>query len=342
MKTRTLNIDLFKKTSLWMVFGLILILIAPSLFNISSKTLNYTDVTSIYQSPNFNSPFGTNHFGQNLLPQLILGCRNSLLIGLCATLLSVFIGVLLGTVSGFFGNDSLSIPKNKGLHVIVLLVLLAGVLIVSSRRLSFVHITAWVPNVIVAIALVFGLSKFLSHSILKLSVSERLIYLPLENLIVNFQAIFSALPKLVIIIALSSFMEATILNVVLIIGLTNWLQHSVLINGEVKKYKGTENAIWLWSSGMSKSRILFRHYLPNNIYPLKISIPLGVSSAIIIESSLSFLGLGLPSNVVSLGGLIRLGLANFDYWWLIVFPCIGLFVILLLVFNIVGNNTKGS
>ena len=80
------------------------------------------------------------------------------------------------------------------------------------------------------------------------------------------------------------------------------------------------------ASGISMTRQIFRHALPNVLAPALTAITLGAASAMLIESGLSFLGVGVPADVVTWGSLLNEGRQNFDAWWLVAFPGFAIFI----------------
>ncbi len=77
--------------------------------------------------------------------------------------------------------------------------------------------------------------------------------------------------------------------------------------------------------GLSEFRIMLRHALPNGISTALVALTFGVSAAILIESGLSFLGIGVPHDSVTWGSLLAAGRENFSAWWLVVFPGLAIF-----------------
>ena len=83
------------------------------------------------------------------------------------------------------------------------------------------------------------------------------------------------------------------------------------------------------------------HALPNGLAPVFVSIAFGVASAILVESSLSFLGIGVPEDIVTWGSLLSLGKEEFDAWWLVVFPGLAIFITIT-VYNLIGDGLRDA
>jgi peptide/nickel transport system permease protein len=88
--------------------------------------------------------------------------------------------------------------------------------------------------------------------------------------------------------------------------------------------------------GVGRVRIMLRHILPNALAPVLVPITFGIAAAILIESSLSFLGFGTPPPNPSWGTLVNAGRANLELWWLIVFPGAAIFLAVL-AYNLIGD-----
>jgi len=127
-----------------------------------------------------------------------------------------------------------------------------------------------------------------------------------------------------------------VLTLVLIIGFTSWTEIARLVRAEMLKVRVSEFMLSAEASGIKIIRQVFRHALPNVIIPAITAITLGVASAILTESALSFLGVGVPADVVTWGSLLNEGRQNFSAWWLVVFPGIAIFTTVAAI-NILGD-----
>jgi len=93
------------------------------------------------------------------------------------------------------------------------------------------------------------------------------------------------------------------------------------------------------SLGYNNWRIILKHALPNALAPALVSIAFGVAGAILTESSLSFLGIGVPVDVQTWGKMLSEGKANFSAWWLVVFPGLMIFISVV-CYNIIGEGLR--
>ena len=134
----------------------------------------------------------------------------------------------------------------------------------------------------------------------------------------------------------------TLTNIVLVIGLTSWMSVARIVRGEVLKTKGEEFITAARVSGASANRIVIRHVLPQAIPSIIVSATLGVAFAILTESSLSFLGLGIQPPLPSWGNMLS---SSQYYVWsaprLAVYPGI-LIVLTVLAYNTLGNALRDT
>ena len=130
-------------------------------------------------------------------------------------------------------------------------------------------------------------------------------------------------------------------NLMIIIGLTAWTGIARLTRAEFLRVSTMEYIQAAKSLGISEFRIIFKHALPNALAPALVAIAFGVASAILIESSLSFLGIGVPPSTVTWGSLLNLGREQFTAWWLLVFPGLAIFITVT-VYNLLGEGLRDA
>ncbi len=128
----------------------------------------------------------------------------------------------------------------------------------------------------------------------------------------------------------------------IVIGLTSWMEPARLIRGEFLSLKEREFVVAAHALGASDNRIMLRHILPNGLSPILVSATIGVGVAILIESGLSFLGLGVQPPTPSWGSLLSSGKDNIEIaWWLSAFP--GLAILLtVLGYNLLGEGIRDA
>jgi peptide/nickel transport system permease protein len=151
--------------------------------------------------------------------------------------------------------------------------------------------------------------------------------------------IMMCVPSLVLILALIAILEKpTIWHLMAVIGATSWTGIARLARGEFLKLKNMEYVAAARALGVRWPRVMFRHILPNALAPVMVPITFGIAAAILVESTLSFLGIGPPSKT-SWGALLNEGKENLQMWWLIVFPGFAIFLTVL-AYNLVGEGIQ--
>jgi peptide/nickel transport system permease protein len=148
------------------------------------------------------------------------------------------------------------------------------------------------------------------------------------------------IPTLVLILALVAFVEKpTIWKTMAIIGLTGWTGIARLARAEFLRLRSSEFVMAARAAGAGPVRIMLRHILPNALAPVLVPITFGIASAILLESSLSFLGFGPPPPSASWGSVLNDARANLQMWWLVVFPGAAIFLTVL-AYNLIGEGLQ--
>jgi len=148
-------------------------------------------------------------------------------------------------------------------------------------------------------------------------------------------------PAFFLILAVLAFLQPSILNIMLVIGITGWPTEARLVRGEFLRLNDQEFVLAAKGLGVSDARIIFRHILPNGLAPLLVSASFGIASAILIESSLSFLGFGISIPVPSWGGILNEARENFRYWWITIFPGLAIFSTVT-AYNLLGEGVRDA
>lgn len=148
-----------------------------------------------------------------------------------------------------------------------------------------------------------------------------------DSLIMRFVDIMLTIPGFLLILAVIAFIGPSIFNIMVVIGLTSWMGVARLVRAEFLSLKEREFVLAARSLGAGDVRIILRHILPNALTPVFVSFILGVAGAILLESSLSFLGLGVQAPTASWGNILSSGRQYLETaWWLIVFPGLAILV----------------
>jgi peptide/nickel transport system permease protein len=147
-------------------------------------------------------------------------------------------------------------------------------------------------------------------------------------------------PAFFLILAVIAVLEPSIWNIMAVIGLTSWMGVARLVRAEFLSLREREFVIAARALGASDLRLIMRHMLPNALAPVMVSATLGVAGAILTESALSFLGLGVQPPTPSWGNILTAGKDNIEIaWWLSVFPGLAI-LITVMSYNLLGEGIR--
>lgn len=261
-----------KKNKLAMGGGVIVItMFAISIFAplISPYNPNHIDIENILASPSWSHLLGTDELGRDVLSRMIWGSRISLKVGFVAVGISTFIGVVIGSLAGFYGK--------------------------------------WV-----------------------------------DQILMRFVDIMLCFPAFFLILAVITFLEPSIWNIMIVIGVTSWMGVARLTRAEFLSLNERDFVVAARSLGLGDLRIIFVHILPNAIAPVLVSAVLGIAGAILTESALSFLGIGVQPPIPSWGNILTAGKNSMEIaWWLSVYPGLAI-LITVLGYNILGEGVRDA
>src|SRR5690554_571409 len=211
---------------------------------------------------------GSDSLGRDVAAGIAHGARVTLLVGVVAALISLFIGGLIGCVAGYFGG--------------------------------------WIDDILVRIT-----------------------------------EVFQTIPSFLLVIVIVVIGNSTVPVIVLAIGLASWPVIARLVRAEFRALREAEFVLAARSQGFSNTRIIFQEMVPNVLPPVIVTMSVVIASAILIETGLSFLGLGDP-NVVSWGSMIGEGRDQLrTAWFLTALP--GVFIILTVMsLNLVGDGINDA
>jgi peptide/nickel transport system permease protein len=161
-----------------------------------------------------------------------------------------------------------------------------------------------------------------------------------DALVMRFCDLMLCFPSMFLILAVIAVLEPSIWNVMLVIGLTSWMGVARLVRAELMSLKGRDFALAAKVLGASDRRIIWRHLLPNAMGPVLVTATLGVAGAILTESSLSFLGLGVQPPTPTWGAILSDGKSYLERaWWLTLYPGLAI-LITVLSYNLLGEGLR--
>lgn len=216
---------------------------------------------------------GTDELGRDVFARMLQGSFVSLTIGFVAVGISVFIGIVMGGVAGYYGN----------------------------LKVGFLTVDAMVVGVI---------------------------------------EMMLCFPTFFILLTAIALLPPSIYTIMIIIGLTSWMGTALFVRAEFMSLRNQDFVVAAEALGLPERRIIFRHMVPNAIAPVLVSATIGVASAILTESALSFLGFGVPPPDATWGNILSDGKGFiFDAPWLFFIPGLAIFVVVL-AFNLVGEGMR--
>lgn len=161
----------------------------------------------------------------------------------------------------------------------------------------------------------------------------------LDDALMRLTEIFLSIPNLLLIILIQAILgKANIQTISLVIGITSWTSIAKVVRTEVRQIRNSEYVVAARCMGAGFFRILWKHLTPNFVSSIMFMVVMNIRSAIGAESTLSFMGIGLPLEIISWGSMLSLSekALSSGSWWIILTPGIFLVVSLLCVTNI-GN-----
>jgi peptide/nickel transport system permease protein len=163
-----------------------------------------------------------------------------------------------------------------------------------------------------------------------------------DNLIMRFTDIMLAIPSFFLLLTAAALFHPGLRTTMVVIGLTSWMTTARLVRGEFLRVKAQEFVTAARSIGAGRLRIMVRHLLPNTLAVIIVQATLWLSFAILLESALSFLGLGAQPPTPSWGGMLADGRVDMQKaWWETVFPGLAIFITVL-AFNLVGDGLRDA
>jgi peptide/nickel transport system permease protein len=149
-------------------------------------------------------------------------------------------------------------------------------------------------------------------------------------------------PRFFLLLAVLAFLKPSIWTIMAVIGVTGWMGVARLVRAEFLALKEREFVMWSQSTGASAFRIIWRHILPNAMAPVLVAMTLGIPAAILTESGLSFLGLGVQPPRATWGNILNEGKDAIELaWWLSVYPGMAILVTVL-SYNLLGEGIRDA
>lgn len=318
--------------------GLVLIicLLSSVILSIFGLDLDlHLSQTNISPSLSSGLLFGTDYLGRDVFALILNGAKYSMSISLFSAALGTLIGVILGTIGGFFGDNKLKLNRSTILVSLVFLPFIVHYLNLSTKLgnpdsliFSFFVIAS-------SILIGYLLINFLSL----VPILRKPLAVPIDFLNMKFIEILFAIPTYFVLLAMSGIFDPSIYSLIIIIGITSWPRTALLIRTEMLNIREMDFVHSLKLSGIPWYQILAKHAIPNAISPVIVNFVFFASGLLVVESTLSFIGIGLPGDIISWGKILAGFKHNSANWWTALFPGMIIFFTIL-SFHRVGRMIK--
>lgn len=257
---------------------------------------------------------GTDPVGYDVAASLLAGARSAVLISLPAALFANLLGGLLGMVAGFFSNSHFRV--SRGWVVAVCVTLGAAGLLLGHLWLHPGLGIAALGVCASAFGFLLGRSRW----------GKRPLPLPLDELVQALIALLDSVPLLVLVLTVAAIQRPSPLGLVVLLTATCWTTPARLLRAATLRVVPLPFIAAAESIGLSPGRILRKHIWPM-VWPVLLTrIPLSIALIIGLETTLSFLGIGMPPEAASWGRLLATSRLAPTAWWLIVCPGTALFL----------------
>ena len=286
---------------------------------------------------------GTDEVGRDVMSGMIHGTRIAMMVGVVSMSIASIIGIFMGAMAGYFGDEKL---KTSWINIILFIASLPIAFFYGFQVRSYAIGDGFQNSLfsalfqiligIVIFAAIITAVQYLAKFINKIFKIKGDTNVPIDILVSRSIEILISVPGLLLIMSIVAIAKPSIMLVMVIIGATSWTGIARFTRGELLRVRNLEYIEAAQSLGYSEWRTIFRHAIPNSLSPVLIAIAFGVAGAILTESFLSFLGIGVEAEVATWGKLLSLARKNFGAWWLALAPGFAIFITVT-VYNLMGE-----
>ncbi len=293
------------------------------------------------RSPQWRHWMGTDELGRDVAAGMVHGTRIAVSVGVIAMSIASVIGILMGALAGYFGDNRLKVSRIRLL--LSFLGLLAGIFYGFIARSFAISqgvqegkaVWQLALGILIVIASI-ALGNLLATPLRRVPILGKKVNIAADILVMRFIEVVNSIPGLLLILSIVAITKPSVFNIMVIIGFISWTGIARFIRAELLRVRNLEFIEAAQAMGFSEMRILFRHAIPNALTPVLIAIAFGVASAILTEAFLSFLGIGVSAEEVTWGALLNLARTKFQAWWLAIFPGFAIFITVT-IFNLIGE-----
>lgn len=292
----------------------------------------YIDLTAINGAPPGKKGhlLGADLFGKDVAAGLIAGTRVSLLVAFIATLFGLLLAFLLTFLTSYIGNKRFKLSLLQILFLLISSSILWFYLFVGFPQAD-VSMVISLLTATVGIFFMFWLTPKITKWTSNSSVMR--ISIPMDEIGLKFYEIFQSIPKLILLLVVIGMIQAkgtgsSLLSLGILMGALIWPVFYRYLRLEIQREKSTDFFESLKNLGFGDLRITLFHLFPKAFRSIIVPTIFVFSSAILLESTLSFLGLGLSDEYVSWGKILAQARLRLDAWWLATFPGLLIFLTL--------------
>ena len=298
----------------------------------------------VVQSKKWWHWLGTDELGRDVLSGMIHATRIALSVGLISMGIASLIGIFLGSMAGFFGDDRLKMSRIR-FFLNIAFFFLALFLAIGARKYNIadafnVSAINGIGQILLSVLIFLGvmaLANLITIPLKKIKWLGERIAAPVDLVVSRMMEIMVSVPRLFLIISVVAVIsKPSLFWVMVIIGAVSWTGIARLIRAELLKVRQLEYLEAAQALGYNDVRQMLKHAVPNALNPVFIAVAFGIAAAILVEAFLSFIGIGVPAETVTWGSLLNLARSASNAWWLAIFPGFAIFITVTL-FNLIGE-----
>jgi|SRR6185312_3553756 len=286
---------------------------------------------------------GTDELGHDIFSAMIHGTRIALLVGIVSMSIATLIGLFIGALAGYFGDERLKISRAGLIFNVIFLILgmfyafgARSYILADALATSFFNLFVQLAISLAIFVAILWVGTRISKPFQKIPGLSKKVKIPIDIIVSRAIEVMISIPTLFLIIAIVAIGKPSLMLVMLVIGATSWTGIARFIRAELLRIRNLEYIEAAHALGYSEWRTIFRHAIPNALSPVLIAIAFGIASAILTEATLSFLGIGVPAETLTWGALLSAARSKPTAWWLAIFPGLAIFVTVT-VYNLLGE-----
>ena len=288
------------------------------------------DLSNKFMKPNISSPFsgshifGTDYLGRDVFAGIIYGTRNTFLMSFIGIIIATVFGVFFGMVTGYYGDNGLKLSIASLIVGSVILIFIVHLLTTMFRYPSYYIFNAW--QFIFMTGGIIGILTLIFFILKKVPSTRKVVAIPLDLVLNRFLDIYVSIPQIFIVLLLVVILPPSPFLFVVYISIGFWSEFALLTRAEMLKIRNQNYILAQKALGLRSFKILVTHALPNALTPIYVLFVFAFAKAMILEATLSFIGIGLSAETASWGKLAAAYRMDYTAWWLAVFPGIIIFL----------------